>query len=75
MIEKSINHGYFFTKDRVVYEKLSNGKTRTVKTLSFYYPDWDILSEEKVNYLNKHHEHYKEQEKPKEPTQMDLFSI
>lgn len=75
MIEKSINHSYFFTKDRVVYEKLSNGKTRTVKTLSFYYPDWDILSEEKVNYLNKHHEHYKEQEKAKEPTQMDLFSI
>ncbi|WP_139262320.1 hypothetical protein [Flavobacterium degerlachei] len=72
-IEKTANHSHFFTKDRVVYEKLSNGETITIKTLSFYYPDWDILSEEKISYLNKHHEHFKEQEKLKEPSQMDLF--
>lgn len=73
-IEKSENHSYFFTKDRVVYEMLSNGKTRTIKTLTFYYPDWQILPEQGVTYLNKHHDHYKAHEKPKEPKQMDLFS-
>lgn len=85
-IEKSANHSHFFTRDRVVYEMLTNGETRTIRQLDFYFPNWEILPENGVNYLNKHYEYYNKQEnqpetqaikqpeKQKPPLQMDLFS-
>lgn len=75
-IEKSLNHSHFFTQDRVVYEMLTNGETRTIRTLDFYYPNWKVLSDQAVIYLNTNHVHHPEvqHEKPKESKQIDLFS-
>ena len=75
-IEKSLNHSHFFTQDRVVYEMLTTGKIRIVRKLDFYYPNWKVLSDQAVIYLNTNHVHHPEviHEKPKESIQIDLFS-
>lgn len=75
-IEKSSNHSHFFTQDRVVYEILTSGETRTIRTLDFYYPNWKVLSDQAVIYLNTNHVHHPEvqHETPKNSTQIDLFS-
>lgn len=75
-IKKTENHSHFFTQDRIVYEMLTTGETRTIRKLEFYYPNWKVLSDQAVIYLNTNHVHHPEvtPEKPKESTQIDLFS-
>lgn len=73
-IEKSLNHKNFFVQDRVLYEKLTNGRSKTVRVLDFHYPDKEICTEDHITYLNKHHEHYNKKPLPPEP-QLDLFSM
>jgi hypothetical protein len=74
-IEKSANHSHFFTQDREVFEMLTTGKTRLIRKLDFYYPNWKVLSEQAVIYLNADHVHHPEviHEKPKETVQTTLF--
>lgn len=84
-IEKSPNHSHFFTQDRVVYEVLTTGETNKIRSLDFYYPNWETLSDQAVIYLNTHHEHHPEYkaenipepkpQKVQKPVQIELFSI
>lgn len=59
-IEKSANHSHFYTQDRVVYEMLTTGYSRLIRKLDFYYPNWTVLSDQAVIYLNTNHNHHPE---------------
>ncbi len=75
-IVKSLNHGHFCTLKRVVYETLTNGETRKVIELDHYYPNWNVLSDQQVLYLNSDHVHHPEYVYPEKKKEIipDLFT-